>query len=90
MSASKEVASRFMNTLAELRMFPRLKLIRVPTLVIQIAHEQVINPLSVSGIASEIPGSEFVSIAVRNHILLEGEPGWQQFKTVFARHVPGE
>ncbi|HEV8333560.1 MAG TPA: alpha/beta fold hydrolase [Steroidobacteraceae bacterium] len=88
-SASKEVASRFMTMLSDLAIFKRLKLIRVPTLVIQIAREQVIDPRSAPGVASEIPGSQFVSIDSRNHILLEDEPGWQEFKHVFARHVPG-
>jgi pimeloyl-ACP methyl ester carboxylesterase/DNA-binding CsgD family transcriptional regulator len=88
-TASKEVATRFMNVLAELRMFQRLKLIRVPTLVIQIAREQVIDPRSVPGVASEIPGSSFVSIDSSNHILLSDEPGWEQFKEAFTRHVPG-
>ena len=87
--ASKEVASRFMKVLAELSMFKRLKEIRVPTLVIQIAHDQVVDPRSAPGIAGEIPGSEFVSIESSNHILLEDEPGWQEFKNVFTRHVPG-
>jgi pimeloyl-ACP methyl ester carboxylesterase len=87
--ASKEVASRFMGVLAELKMFKRLKEVRVPTLVIQIAHDQVVDPRSAPGIAGEIPGSEFVSIDSSNHILLEDEPGWQEFKNVFRRHVPG-
>jgi len=87
-TASKEIASRFMKVLAELHMFSRLKQVAVPTLVIQIAHDQVINQRTVAGIAGEIPGSEFVSIEGRNHILLEDEPGWEQFKSVFVRHVP--
>jgi DNA-binding winged helix-turn-helix (wHTH) protein/alpha-beta hydrolase superfamily lysophospholipase len=87
-TASKEVASRFMKVLAELHMFSRLKQVAVPTLVIQIADDQVINQRTVAGIAGEIPGSEFVSIEGRNHVLLEDEPGWEQFKTVFTRHVP--
>ena len=88
-SASKQVAGRFMKIIAEVRRFSRLQHIGVPTLVIQIANEHVINPKSVPGIAGEIPGSEFVSIESRNHVLLENEPGWQQFKDIFARHVPG-
>ncbi|MGH8235716.1 MAG: LuxR C-terminal-related transcriptional regulator [Steroidobacteraceae bacterium] len=88
-SASKEVAGHLMRVCGDLSMFTRLKQIRVPTLVIQIAHEQVIDPRAVPAIASEIPGSQFVSIDSRNHILLEDEPGWQEFKNVFARHVPG-
>jgi pimeloyl-ACP methyl ester carboxylesterase/DNA-binding CsgD family transcriptional regulator len=87
--ASKEVASRFMGVLAELNMFRRLKEVRVPTLVIQIARDQVVDPRSAPGIASEIPGSQFVSIDSSNHILVEDEPGWQEFKNVFTRHVPG-
>ena len=88
-SASKQVAGRFMHLLGSLSMFSRLKEIRVPTLVIQIAREQVIDPSTVMGIAGEIPGSQFVSIDSSNHILLEDEPGWQEFRKVFAQQVPG-
>jgi pimeloyl-ACP methyl ester carboxylesterase/DNA-binding CsgD family transcriptional regulator len=87
--ATKAMASRFMTLLSDISFFPRLKLITVPTLVIQIAHEQVIDPESVTGIAGEITGSEFVSIDSRNHILLEEEPGWREFQNVFARYIPG-
>jgi DNA-binding CsgD family transcriptional regulator len=87
--ATKEVASRFMSVLAGLSMFRRLKQVSVPTLVIQIARDQVVDPRSAPGIASEIPGSEFVSIDSGNHILVEDEPGWQEFKSIFSRHVPG-
>ena len=87
--ATKEVASRFMSVLAGLSMFRRLKQVSVPTLVIQIARDQVVDPRSAPGIASEIPGSEFASIDSGNHILLEDEPGWQEFKSIFSRHVPG-
>jgi pimeloyl-ACP methyl ester carboxylesterase/DNA-binding CsgD family transcriptional regulator len=88
-SASKEVAARLMSVCGDLSVFRRLNQIRVPTLVIQIAREQVIDPRRVPEIAGEIPGSQFVSIDSSNHILLEDEPGWQEFKAVFARHVPG-
>lgn len=88
-SASKEVASRLMNVLGGLSVYKRLKEIRVPTLVIQIAREQAADPRSAMGIASEIPGSQFVSINSSNHILLGDEPGWQEFKAAFTRHVPG-
>lgn len=88
-SATKAVASRFLQVLSELSLFPQLKRIAVPTVVVQIAHEQVVDPRSAAGIAGEIPGSEFVSIDSANHILLADEPGWQEFKTAFVRHVPG-
>jgi pimeloyl-ACP methyl ester carboxylesterase/DNA-binding CsgD family transcriptional regulator len=88
-SATKEMADRFMGVLGDLSMFRRLKLVRVPTLVIQIARDHVVDPRRAPGIASEIAGSQFVSIDSSNHILLEDEPGWQEFKNAFARHVPG-
>ncbi len=88
-SASKEVAVRLMNVCGGLSAFKRLKQIRVPTLVIQLAREQVIDPRRIPEMASEIPGSQFVSIDSSNHILVEDEPGWQEFKHAFARHVPG-
>jgi len=88
-SASKEVASRFMSVLADLHLYSRLKQIEVPTLVFQIAREQAVDPRTAIGIAGKIPGSRFVSIDSSNHILLEDEPGWRQFKNAFTRHVPG-
>jgi pimeloyl-ACP methyl ester carboxylesterase/DNA-binding CsgD family transcriptional regulator len=88
-SATKDVAARFMNVLADLHLFPRLKELAVPTLVIQIAHDQIVDPRSATGIAAEIAGSQFVSIDSRNHVLLEHEAGWEEFKSAFAQHVPG-
>jgi pimeloyl-ACP methyl ester carboxylesterase/DNA-binding CsgD family transcriptional regulator len=88
-SASREVAGRFMKILAEMHVFSHLKRVTRPALVIQLAREQVIDPQTVVGIAGEIRGSEFVSIDSSNHILLEDEPGWEQFKAVFMRLVPG-
>jgi DNA-binding NarL/FixJ family response regulator len=50
----------------------------------------VVDPRSITGIAGEIPGSEFVSIESRNHILLANEPGWEEFKRIFRSQVPGQ
>jgi pimeloyl-ACP methyl ester carboxylesterase/DNA-binding CsgD family transcriptional regulator len=87
-SASKQVAARMMNVLAELRLFGRLREVRVPTLVIQISDDQVIRPESAIGIASEVRDSQFVSITSRNHILLEHGPGWQEFKMQLDKFLP--
>jgi DNA-binding NarL/FixJ family response regulator len=88
-SASKTAANLLMQALATLSVFSRLKEIRVPTLVIQVARDQVIDPKLVPGISSAIPGSEFVSIDSANHILLESEPSWRAFTTLFAQRVAG-
>lgn len=87
-SASKMVAARMMNVLAELRLFHRLKDLACPALVVQVSDDQVIRPESTPGIASEISGSQFASINSRNHILLANEPAWDEFKNLFSRHVP--
>ena len=88
-SASKDEAVKFMKVLSELSVFAKLKHVSVPTLVVQVAHDQVIDPSSVAGIAASIPGAEFVSIDSCNHILLEDEAGWAEFKGVFRRYVQG-
>lgn len=87
-SANKTVATRIMNMLAELRLFHRLQAVQCPTLVLQVSDDQVIRPESAAGIASEIPNSQFASIHSRNHILLQDEPGWQEFQRLFNRFLP--
>jgi pimeloyl-ACP methyl ester carboxylesterase/DNA-binding CsgD family transcriptional regulator len=87
-SASKHVAARMMNVLAELRLFHRLKDVKCPTLMMQVSDDQVIRPESAPGIASEIPGSHFASLNSRNHILLADEPAWDDFKNLFSKYIP--
>jgi len=87
-SASKRVASGFMRVLSELSSFSRLALIRVPTVIIQIAREHVVNPHNAAGMARAIPSCELVSIDGSNHILLEDEPGWDNLKETLDRCVP--
>lgn len=89
-SASKEVAARMMNVLAELRLFHRLQDVHAPTLVVQVSDDQVIPPESAPGIASEIPHCQFASIHGRNHILLQDEPGWQEFQRLIAAFIPSD
>ena len=87
-SASKEVAVLIMKALGELRLFSLLEQLKVPTLIIQVAGDQAISPENAKGIAGKITNSRFVSIDSNNHILLENEPGWQQFKKIFTTHIP--
>jgi pimeloyl-ACP methyl ester carboxylesterase/DNA-binding CsgD family transcriptional regulator len=39
--------------------------------------------------ASLIPGARFVPLASRNHVLLENEPGWEQFVEEIEAFLPG-
>ena len=89
-STSKSSAKRIMKAMSEIRLFSRLEELDVPTLVVQVAGDQVISADSVQGIAAKIPNSQFASIDSDNHILLEDESGWDEFTRLFQRHFPGE
>jgi pimeloyl-ACP methyl ester carboxylesterase/DNA-binding CsgD family transcriptional regulator len=87
-TASKEVAAMMMNVIGEMNLWSKLKDISVPTLVVQVARDQCIPPERVKEIAALIPGCAFASIDSNNHILLEDEPGWEQFKKIFTKYLP--
>lgn len=54
--------------------------VRVPTLVLHSSHDQV-APLSQGRLlASRIPGATFVQLDSHNHVLLEHEPAWREFR----------
>ncbi len=89
-SASKEVAARMMKALAAVRQFHRLQDVHTPTLVLQVAGDQAVPPEATPGIAAAIDNAQFASINSCNHILLETEPGWQEFCQHFNRFLPGE
>lgn len=88
-STSKSSAKRIMKAMSEIRLFSRLEELNVPTLVVQVAGDQVISADSAKGITAKIPNCQFASIDSDNHILLEDEPGWSEFSQVFQRYFPG-
>jgi pimeloyl-ACP methyl ester carboxylesterase len=51
----------------------------VPTLILHARDDEVIPIDEGRRLASGIPGSEFVELDSRNHILLEDEPAWKRF-----------
>ena len=79
-----------LSPVSEIRLFPRLEELNMPTLLVQVAGDQVINPDTAQGIAAKIPNCQFASIDSDNHILLEDESGWGDFTQVFQRYLPGE
>jgi len=54
--------------------------IEVPTLVMHCREDGVIPFSQGVEIASKIRNAEFVQLESRNHILLESDPAWEQFK----------
>lgn len=86
-SASREVVARIMCELAGIDVTHRLRDINVPTLVIHISEDSLIPQIASQFIAEGIAGAEFAYVDSRNHILIDGEPGWSRFKSVFAQFV---
>ncbi|WP_093297632.1 alpha/beta fold hydrolase [Pseudoxanthomonas sp. CF385] len=54
--------------------------VRVPTLVLHSADDQIAPLAQGRRLASAIPGATFVQLDSCNHVLLEHEPAWQQFQ----------
>jgi len=78
-TTSPENAGRFLRTVALIDITEAAKRVTAPTLVLHARHD-LMPPLEQGRqLAALIPGSRFVSLESRNHILLEHEPAWQQF-----------
>jgi DNA-binding NarL/FixJ family response regulator len=81
-TTTPEIAAHLMLARSEVDVRELLPQLKVPTLVIHPVDDQV-TPLSASReLAAEIPNAEFVQLESRNHVLLEQEPAWQQFKEI--------
>jgi len=80
-STSPENAVRFrrVNSMHDVRDVARS--LQVPALVLH-ARDDAVAPFEEGRLlAALIPGAQFVPLDGRNHLLLEGEPAWEQFLT---------
>jgi pimeloyl-ACP methyl ester carboxylesterase/DNA-binding CsgD family transcriptional regulator len=81
-TTTPEVAAKLMLARSEIDVRPLLSQVKVPTLIIHAVDDEV-TPLSASReLAAEIPNAQFVQLESRNHVLLEDEPAWAQFKAI--------
>ncbi len=81
-TTTPDIAAHLMLARSEVDVRELLPQLKVPTLVIHPVEDQV-TPLSASReLAAEIPNAEFVQLESRNHVLLEHEPAWAQFKEI--------
>ena len=64
---------------ADVNVLDLLPRVKVPTLVLHAAHDEVVPLRSGRELAGGIPGARFVQLESRNHILLEHEPAWKRF-----------
>ena len=80
-TASAETAAALLSARAEVRVADEvLARVRTPTLVLHARGDAAIPVSEGRLLASTIPGSEFVELDSKNHILLENEPAWARFR----------
>ncbi|WP_300973774.1 alpha/beta fold hydrolase [Sphingomonas sp. LHG3406-1] len=80
-STSPENAERLQHVFGGIDVRHMLPQVSVPTLVMHARDDAVIPFQNGEYLAAKIPGATLVPIDSANHILLEDEPGWQQFVT---------
>lgn len=78
-TATPNHAAAIVESRAEVDVMELLPRVTAPTLVLH-AREDAVTPISQGHLlAAGIPGSEFVELDSKNHILLEHEPAWKRF-----------
>jgi pimeloyl-ACP methyl ester carboxylesterase/DNA-binding CsgD family transcriptional regulator len=80
-TTTPEIAYRLLEARAEVDVRDLLEKVRAPTLVLHSIGDEVIPVSQGRWLAREIPSAEFVPLNSRNHVLLEHEPAWQDFKS---------
>ena len=74
-----EIAAHLLESRGTLDVTSLLGEVRTPTLVLH-ARGDAVAPIAEGHIlAAGIPGSQFVELDSKNHILLENEPAWERF-----------
>ena len=79
-TAAPGMAADLLQLRGEVDIVDLLGQVRVPTLVIHAAEDNVIPASEGRLLASSIPGAEFVQLQSKNHVLLEHEPAWTRFQ----------
>jgi pimeloyl-ACP methyl ester carboxylesterase/DNA-binding CsgD family transcriptional regulator len=79
-TTSPKIAAELLQARADVNVVELLPQVRVPTLVLHARRDEIIGIGEGRGLASSIPGAEFVELDSRNHVLLEQEPAWTRFK----------
>jgi pimeloyl-ACP methyl ester carboxylesterase/DNA-binding CsgD family transcriptional regulator len=79
-TVAPDMAADLLQLRGEVDIVSLLAQVRVPTLVIHAADDNVIPASEGRLIASSIPGAEFVELESKNHVLLSHEPAWTRFQ----------
>ena len=86
-TSEPEIAARIIEATGDIDVVDRLPAVTVPTLVIHGRDDARVPYAQGRALATTIPGAHFVTLESRNHILLESEPAWARFRTVFGEFI---
>ncbi|MBZ9761579.1 alpha/beta fold hydrolase [Mesorhizobium sp. CA8] len=78
-TVSPDDAWRLQNAFSVIDVSDLLEKVRVPTLVLHARDDNVAPVESGRTMAAGIPGARFIELDSQNHILLEGEPAFEEF-----------
>jgi pimeloyl-ACP methyl ester carboxylesterase/DNA-binding SARP family transcriptional activator len=78
-TVSPDDAWRLQNAFSVIDVSGLLEKVRVPTLVLHARDDNVAPVESGRTMAAGIPGARFIELESQNHILLEGEPAFEEF-----------
>jgi pimeloyl-ACP methyl ester carboxylesterase len=78
-SATPDNAARMLEAFDRIDARPLAPRVETPTLVLHAKGDLRVPFAEGRLIATSVPGARFVPLESRNHLLLEGEPGWQRF-----------
>jgi pimeloyl-ACP methyl ester carboxylesterase len=78
-TTSPENAAAILSALGDLDVRAELKQLKVPALVVHSRADAVVPFKDGLELASGIEGARFVALEDANHLLMDGEPGWQRF-----------
>jgi DNA-binding SARP family transcriptional activator/pimeloyl-ACP methyl ester carboxylesterase len=78
-TTSPENAVRFLETFADIDVTAEAPQVRCPTLIVHARDDHRVPSSAARELAALIPGSRFVLLPGRNHLLTRDEPAWPRF-----------
>lgn len=87
-TASPETAAHIFEVLQEIDVLDLAPKVTVPTLVLHARGDARVPFEEGQGLAARIPNAQFVPLESANHVLLEDEPAWENFKSSFQAFLP--
>ena len=79
-TTTPEIVYQLLQARAEVDISDLLAEVNVPTLVLHSVADEVVPVREGKRLARAIPDAKFIPLDSRNHVLLEHEPAWEDFK----------